>query len=260
LSDIGRRRASNEDSTASDPTLGLLVVADGMGGYRSGEVASAIAVSSIVKKVRDDLVMTSSRAMRNGCANESSILYRAIQDANSRIFCTGQVEALCEGMGTTVVTVLFYGKKLSVGHVGDSRLYRLRDGTLEQLTSDHSVVQELIDEGSLSPEEAAAVPKNLLTRALGIDKEVDVEIHEDEVEAEDIYLLCTDGLYDMVSAEEIRLTLRRYSDNLLEAGERLVAQANEHGGKDNISVIIARPRWRFMTHAAWPFRNFKWSS
>ncbi len=261
LSHTGRRRGSNEDSTASDPTLGLLIVADGMGGYRSGEVASAIAVSFIVNQVREGLEQIPRPTARNGCSYPSALLRRAIQEANSRIFRTGQGEALCEGMGTTVVAALFCGNTLTVAHVGDSRLYRLRGGNLEQLTCDHSVVQELINQGTMSAEEAAAaVPKNLLTRALGIDDQVEIEIHEDRVEADDLYLLCSDGLYDMVSDEDIRLTLQGYGANLHEAGEHLVALANDQGGKDNISVIIARPRRRSRTQVAWPFRNFTCSS
>lgn len=142
------------------------------------------------------------------------------------IYRTGQTEAQCQGMGTTVIACLFKGNNVTVGHVGDSRLYRLRDGSFEQITTDHSVVQELIDQAGMTPEQAAAAaPKNLVTRALGIDEAVQVDIYEERLNPGDIYVLCTDGLHDMVNDEEIHLTLREYNANLVGAGDRLIALA-----------------------------------
>ena len=156
----------------------------------------------------------------------------------------------CQGMGTTVVVVLFYNNMVTVAHVGDSRVYRLRNGDLAQITNDHSLVQELIDRGFFTPEEAEAnTPKNLVTRALGIDETVEVDISEETARPGDIYLLCSDGLNDMVDDEEIRLTLSKYSANLVEAAHELVRLANESGGKDNISVVLARPRAPFPAKA-----------
>jgi len=144
-------------------------------------------------------------------------------------------------MGTTIVTGLFYEDKITIGHVGDSRVYRLRDGKFQQITKDHSLIQEVIDRGLYTPEEAAAnTPKNLVTRALGIDAKVDVDIIEEQVMTGDIYILCSDGLTDMVKDEEIHLTLSKYSANLLQAADNLVQLANSKGGKDNISVILAQ--------------------
>ncbi len=242
LSDTGLRRRHNEDSTASDHRTGLLVLADGMGGYLSGEVASAIAVSYIVNEIARRLAQDGRPKGMNGYSWESLAVQRAIKDANALIYRTGRDEPQCSGMGTTVVAVWFHGDRVSVGHVGDSRCYRLRNGLFEQITSDHSMAQELIEQGLLSPEQASlTVPKNLVTRALGIAETVDIDLHEEQVSPGDLYLMCSDGLYDMLANEEIHLTLRKYSDNLAQAAGQLVAMANERGGHDNISVILARP-------------------
>jgi len=147
----------------------------------------------------------------------------------------------CQGMGTTVVTAITFNDRISIANVGDSRLYRLRSDDFKQITKDHSLVQELIDRGLFSPEEAEKnAPKNLVTRALGLDSKVEVDIIEDQIDAGDIYLLCSDGLTDMVKDEEIHLTLSKYSANLALAADKLVEIAKEYGGKDNISVILAR--------------------
>ena len=146
-------------------------------------------------------------------------------------------------MGTTIVAAMFSLGRVTIAHVGDSRIYRYRGDELKQVTSDHSLVQELIDRGFFTPEEAQAnTPKNLVTRALGIDEHVEVDVQELETEAGDIFLLCSDGLNDMVNDEEIRLTLSKYSANLFQAAQELVRLANQGGGKDNISVVLARPR------------------
>ncbi|MDZ7736809.1 MAG: Stp1/IreP family PP2C-type Ser/Thr phosphatase [Gammaproteobacteria bacterium] len=242
-SNVGQKRPHNEDSTASDESLGLAVLADGMGGYKAGEVASAIAVTTIMHEVKNGL-----RRFRHGqldsdsgYRNESLLLRNAVARANESIFRVAQSETVCRGMGTTVVVVLFYNDRVSIAHVGDSRLYRLRGETLRQMTSDHSLIQELVNRGLYSRAEATAnTPKNLVTRALGIESTVEIDILEDNVQEDDIYLLCSDGLNDMVDDEEIRLTLRKYSANLVQAAQELVRLANKKGGKDNISVILAR--------------------
>jgi protein phosphatase len=144
-------------------------------------------------------------------------------------------------MGTTIVTGLLHGDKLSIGYVGDSRMYRLRSNKLQQVTKDHSLIQELIDRGLYTPEEAQAkMPKNLVTRALGLDTKVEVDVMEEQVLPGDIYLLCSDGLNDMVNDEEIHLTLSKYSANLVQAANALVQLANSKGGKDNISVVLVQ--------------------
>lgn len=242
-SNPGQKRPQNEDSTATNTDLGLAILADGMGGYKAGEVASAIAVTSIMHHVGTGV----SRLQRGqvdpttGYSRESELLKNAVAEANQGIFKVAQQHATCRGMGTTVVVVLMHADKISIAHVGDSRLYRLRGDSLQQITSDHSLIQELVSRGLYSEEEAIAnTPKNLVTRALGIESKVDIDILEDEAQAGDIYLLCSDGLNDMVNDEEIRLTLRKYSANLTQAVYELVRQANNNGGRDNISVVLVR--------------------
>ena len=248
VSDTGLKRPHNEDSSITDPVCGLAVVADGMGGYKAGEVASAIAAKTILDTVRGDVqaARASVDDPESELSLEATLVRDSIVDANHHIFKTATEVPQCQGMGTTVVVVLFYNNRVTVAHVGDSRVYRLRDGDLSQITNDHSLVQELIDRGFFTPEEAEAnTPKNLVTRALGIDESVEVDIVEEATQTGDIYLLCSDGLNDMVDDEEIRLTLSKYSANLVEAAHELVRLANESGGKDNISVVLARPRAPF---------------
>ena len=229
-------------------SLGLAVVADGMGGYKAGEVASAIAAKTILDDVRDGMADSRKRPTDRdpGLSGPSTILRDAIARANREVYRTAHTVQQCQGMGTTVVAVLFYNNNVSVGHVGDSRVYRFRDDSLTQVTSDHSLIQELIDRGFFTPEEAAEnTPKNLVTRALGIEEHVKVDIQEQAALTGDIYLLCSDGLTDMVDDEEIHLTLSKYSVNLAEAAQELVRLANESGGKDNISVVLAKLRGPF---------------
>ena len=243
LSDTGRRRPHNEDSTLSDPNLGLVILADGMGGYKAGEVASALAVTTIYREIASGLqeLQNTSSHKKVGASAQSQLLRDAIIQANSGIYETAQQDDQCHGMGTTIVTVLFHDGFATIGHVGDSRLYRKRGNEFQQITKDHSLIQELIDRGMYTPEEAMAnTPKNLVTRALGIENRVDVDVNEVPSLRGDIYLLCSDGLNDMVDDEEIHLTLSKYSANLIQAAAELVDLANRKGGKDNISVIIIR--------------------
>ncbi len=223
-----------------------------MGGYKAGEVASAIAAKAILDTVRSD-IQTAHDGARDPQAKlspEALLIRDSIVDANRYIFRTATEIPQCQGMGTTVVAVLFYNNMITIAHVGDSRVYRMRNGDLAQITSDHSLVQELIDRGFFTPEEAEAnTPKNLVTRALGIDEKVEVDVQEQAAKPGDIYLLCSDGLNDMVDDEEIRLTLSKYSANPVEAAHELVRLANESGGKDNISVVLARPRAPFPANA-----------
>jgi protein phosphatase len=242
-SDVGRRRPHNEDSTLSDPGRGLVILADGMGGYRAGEVASAIAATTVHHQIASGLKRLRRNESRteDGLHAESTLVRDAIVVANDRIYSTAQKEPDCHGMGTTIVVCLFHNDCVTLAHVGDSRIYRLRAGKFEQVTKDHSLIQELIDRGLYSPEDAARnAPKNLVTRALGIEPEVRVDIAEENVEAGDIYLLCSDGLNDMVDDEEIRLTLSKYSGNLVGATEELIRKANANGGRDNTSIILVR--------------------
>jgi protein phosphatase len=246
VSHPGLKRAHNEDSSLTDADLGLALVADGMGGYKSGEVASAIAAQAVLDGIRQTL------GKRRGLRHEASAgkpdeslaggaLRDTIERANKRIFDTAHALPQCKGMGTTIVVALFNGTRVTLAHVGDSRIYRFRDKQLTQVTSDHSLIQEMIDRGFYSAEEAKAnTPKNLVTRALGIDAHVQVDVQEQELNGGDIFLLCSDGLNDMVTDEEISLTLGKYGANLSATAEELVRLANQGGGKDNVTVVLAR--------------------
>ena len=243
FSDVGRKRVQNEDSTACNPELGIAVIADGMGGYKAGEVASALAVTCIINDLQEGVqeLLARGSAPIDSVSRLSILLEQAIVHANSAIFRLAQQEPECHGMGTTVLAVVFSQDRIVIAHVGDSRLYRLHEDQLEQLTNDHSLFQELIDQGIFTRQEAeATTPKNLVTRALGIDQDVLVDVGEETTKPDDIYLLCTDGLTDMLTDEEIHLILAQYAANLSEAGQQLIANANERGGFDNVSVILAR--------------------
>jgi serine/threonine protein phosphatase PrpC len=243
LTDVGMVRDHNEDAIGSMHDAGLYVLADGMGGYNAGEVASSIAVKTVIDLV-DEACKREDRAAiedETGFMRQTIVLRDAISRANKIIHQTAQSHQGCEGMGTTIVACLFYDDTISIAHVGDSRLYRVRQGKLEQITMDHSLLQELVDRGFYTREEAErSTNRNYVTRALGVEAGVDVEIQEVPVEPEDIFLLCSDGLCDMVDDEEIHLTISTFSANLDTVGQQLIQLSNEHGGKDNVSIIIAQ--------------------
>lgn len=243
LTDTGRVRDHNEDAIGSDPSIGLMVLADGMGGYNAGEVASGIAVQ-IVSELATEGAGRENRDEidpHSGMMRQSIVLRDAVYRANKIIFQTAQSQTHCEGMGTTIVACMFYDNKVSVAHVGDSRAYRVRNGSFEQLTMDHSLLQELVDRGFYSAEEAQrSTNRNYVTRALGVEPTVEVEVHEYDVLPDDIYLLCSDGLPDMVEDEDIHLTISTFNDSLDVVGKQLIELANDHGGRDNISVQLAR--------------------
>jgi len=243
LTDTGRVRSHNEDAIGSNRDAGLFVLADGMGGYNAGEVASSIAVKT-VKDLVSEAVEREDRAdpePDTGLMRQTIVLRDAISRANKIIHQTAQSQASCEGMGTTIVACLFYDNRLSIAHVGDSRLYRVRDNRLEQITMDHSLLQELVDRGFYTREEAErATNRNYVTRALGVEATVKVDLAEIDVEPDDMFLLCSDGLPDMVDDKEIHLTVSTFSASLDIIGQQLIQLSNDHGGKDNISVILAR--------------------
>jgi serine/threonine protein phosphatase PrpC len=223
--DTGRARADNEDSAYARPPL--YVVADGMGGAQAGEVASALAV----EEFRGGLVAQGTAEQR---------LSERVQAANRRIYETAHRRLEHEGMGTTLTAVYLDESDLAVAHVGDSRAYIFRDGELIRLTHDHSLVEELIRRGKLTPEQAAAHPqRSIITRALGIEPEVEVDTWTYPMRAGDVVLLCSDGLTSMISEPQIAATLAEQPD-LERAGDRLIAEANEAGGRDNITVVLFR--------------------
>lgn len=235
----GMVRSHNEDSIAADAEVGLAVLADGMGGYNAGEVASGIAVELIRTEMKKALSGKKPEEL-NGLNPEQLIAENSTR-ANAAIYHASQSQPQYSGMGTTLVVALWHDNQISVGHIGDSRLYRLRGGALDQVTRDHSLLQEQIDSGMITKEQARhSQNKNLVTRAVGIDPEVETEVHSYPVQAGDIFLICSDGLNDMVTDEDIQLTLSSLQANLPLAAQQLVQQACDNGGRDNVSVILVR--------------------
>jgi protein phosphatase len=250
----GMVRSHNEDSVACEPSCGLVVLADGMGGYNAGEVASGIAVSVVATEISQRLRVESPIDRDEATGEELGVLLlrENIKKANASIYHASQSQPQYAGMGTTIVSGLFYDNRVAAGHIGDSRMYRLRGETLEAITRDHSLLQEQIDAGIISVEDARlSKNKNLVTRAVGIDAEVEVEIHVHDVLVGDIYLLCSDGLNDMVADEDIQSTLSAFRSNLPLAASQLIQLANDNGGRDNVSVILVRVKDKFVVPRGW---------
>ena len=248
LTDTGRVREHNEDAIGSNPDIGLMVLADGMGGYNAGEVASGIAVQIVTDLASEaaEREQLNDIDTHSGLMRQSIILRDAVYRSNKIIYQTAQSQTHCEGMGTTIVACMFYDDKVSIAHVGDSRAYRLRGGQLEQMTLDHSLLQELVDRGFYSHEEAQrSTNRNYVTRALGVEPTVEVEVHEYDVLPDDIYLLCSDGLPDMVEDDDIHLTISTFNASLDVVGQQLIDLANNHGGRDNVSVMLAQVKEAF---------------
>jgi protein phosphatase len=243
MTDTGRVRDHNEDAIGAIHEIGLWVLADGMGGYNAGEVASGIAVKTILDLVREACQREDRAEIEPGTGymRQTIALRDAVGRANKIINQTAQSQPQCEGMGTTLVACLFFDNKVSIAHVGDSRLYRMRDNRFEQITMDHSLLQELVDRGFYSQEEAQrSTNRNYVTRALGVEASVEVEVQEVVAEKGDYYMLCSDGLPDMVEDEDIHLTISTFNDNIATIGEQLIRLSNDNGGRDNISVILVR--------------------
>jgi PPM family protein phosphatase len=241
--DPGMVRSHNEDSIATDAVNGLAVLADGMGGYNAGEVASGMATTVLVSEMRQ--ILAAAQPFQIDPRTNQSIAVRLLREqvlkANASIYQAAQSQPQYAGMGTTLVVALFYDNRVLVAHLGDSRLYLLREGALRQVTRDHSLLQEQIDSGLITAEQAKnAQHKNLVTKALGIDPSVEPEIHEYPTRPGDLYLLCSDGLCDMVDDEDISMTLQALGGNLKLAAQQLVQMANDNGGRDNVSVILVR--------------------
>ncbi len=258
LSHPGMVRAHNEDSVFVDGAAGIAVLADGMGGYSAGEVASGIAVnvvsSGMLPELQSDREL-SKVDIATGLTHAALLLQQKIAAANKGIYEAAQARPECAGMGTTIVGVVFCGNRVSIGHIGDSRCYRLRGEKFEQLTHDHSLLQEQIDGGQLTPEQARySLNKNLVTRALGIEAIVPADIVEYRVEADDIYLLNSDGLTDMVEPPVIHAIIDKQRTDLGAAAQELVEVANQNGGRDNISVVLVRVPQGFLPSAAWAQR------
>lgn len=253
-SDPGRVRHNNEDAVYANAAAGLAILADGMGGHNAGEVASGMATTALGSelehafKTHPPQMLT---ANRQPWARE--VMLDVIARTNAAIHLAAQNNPKYSGMGTTLVVVQFYDNRLVAAHVGDSRLYRLRDDNLVRLTRDHSLLQEQIDSGMITPEQARFSPhKNLVTRALGVEAVVHAEIGEHDALQGDVYLLCSDGLNDMAEDNEIAALMTAMSANLSLCATQLVQMANEHGGRDNVSVILVKIREPF---AATPARG-----
>jgi len=235
----GKIRPLNEDALGADPNIGLFVLADGLGGYNAGEVASTMAVSSLLSGLGAQLQLAHSS--EDSSFDPAGALRDSLVAMNEQIFRAALQSAVYEGMATTAVIAWFLGGRLWVAHAGDSRLYRYRSGALQQVTRDHSFSQELLDAGMISEQEARVLPaKNLVTRAVGASPTLEPEVHDYDVEAGDIILLCSDGLTEMVSNETIGAVVGADVHDIAQAARRLVDDANEAGGRDNCSVILVR--------------------
>ena len=250
----GMVRSHNEDSVVYDASCGLVVLADGMGGYNAGEVASGITASVMFTEITD-VLQHKSAAEKDENSGEDlgvTLLRDNVQKANDSIYHAAQSQPQYAGMGTTVVAGLFYDNHLAVAHVGDSRMYRLRGEVFEPITRDHSLLQEQIDGGVISEKDARfSRNKNLVTRAVGIDLVVKIEVHVHHVQVGDLYLLCSDGLNDMVEDEDIGSTLTMLKSNLPLAASQLIQMANDNGGRDNVSLILVKVNGEFAASNGW---------
>ncbi len=241
-SDAGVVRSHNEDAVYCNAAFGLAILADGMGGYNAGEVASGMVTILLGSELEKSFSQNEPQTLTSSGELQARVTLEAeIARANSAVYQAAQSQPQYAGMGTTLVMSVFFDNSMMVAHIGDSRLYRLRGETFERITRDHSLLQEQIDSGMLTVEEARhSQNKNLVTRAVGVDPAVEAEIHRYDVLPGDIYLLCSDGLNDMIEDEEIGSTIQMLSANLELAATQLVEMANDNGGRDNVSVILVR--------------------
>lgn len=261
LSDTGRVRHNNEDAVAEDPDIGLVILADGMGGYNAGEIASGIAITTVLDVARRQQpgLKHGEIDRESGYSVESLLLKAAVEEAHRTIYQVSQSQPQCAGMGTTIVACLLHDDRMSIAYVGDSRLYRYRRGGIEQITRDHSLIEELVARGHYSREDAAKlVRKNIVTRALGVEPEVLVDVIEESIEVGDVVLLCSDGLTDMIGDDIIGKVLSENAGDLPLAAQKLIDLANEAGGKDNVSVVLVRANASFARGRRWYERLMEW--
>lgn len=228
ISDVGKKRQKNEDSYLINDSLNLFVVADGMGGHAGGEYASRIAITTIEEFFE---------SAQGKDSDSSGVISEAIKVAGAKIVSKAEEDAALKGMGTTVIALHLDDKKAIFGHVGDSRAYLFRDGVLEQLTDDHSLVNEQLKTGMITEEEARTHQfKNIITRSLGVTAEVEVDVVSKKLKAGDAFLLCSDGLSNLVEIQEMEKELRAKEAVL--AAKTMVDLANKRGGDDNITVVV----------------------
>ena len=233
-SDIGRKRSMNQDSFSvfedEESKLNLYILADGMGGYKGGEIASKVAVTAIEKYIKEKF---NSNMKKHQILK---IIEDAIEFANNAIYEESEVDEELQDMGTTVEVCLILDNKVYIGHIGDSRIYRIRDNTIERITTDHSYVEKLVRDGEITREEAYTHPKkNLLIKALGTEKKAEPDLLNIDIKQDDILLICSDGLTNMIRENQI---LKIIKENEELAENNLIEKANEAGGLDNITVII----------------------
>jgi len=230
-SDQGKIRESNEDSYVANGDHAIFLVADGMGGHAAGEIASQIAAAAVEEAL----------LQREPGFEMRELMRLAVENANERVFDTQKVKPEFSGMGSTLTVLTFFDSHYYVAQVGDSRAYLFRDGALSQLTQDHSVVWSLFESGVLSKDDISHHPqKNLITRSIGTHPEVEIDLLTDKVSAGDVYLLCSDGLTDVLTDEDIERAMKNGEGNPQKISEELIREANSGGGPDNITVIVVR--------------------
>lgn len=258
-SNPGMVRSNNEDSVMANAESGFAVLADGMGGYNAGEVASGMATTMLGSELAKAFLEREPSSDVGGMSWAEASLKTQMGLVNSAIYQSSQTQPQYAGMGTTLVVAVFHDNKVTVGHIGDSRMYRLRGEEFQQITRDHSLLQEQLDSGLITPEQARhSQNKNLVTRAVGIDPEVAAEIHDHAVVPGDVYLLCSDGLNDMVEDDEIAMTLGALSANLELCAMQLIQMANDNGGRDNVSVILVKVKGEYPAARGWWARLLAW--
>ncbi|MCH7817024.1 MAG: Stp1/IreP family PP2C-type Ser/Thr phosphatase [Proteobacteria bacterium] len=237
FTDAGLRRSHNEDHIGFNQNLGIAVLADGMGGHQAGEIAAHMAVESVLENLQ---YLINQKTLRSITGSQLlRYVSHTISHSNRLIYQAAKAHEERRGMGTTLVAAIVTGSRIYAGHVGDSRLYLYRNQTLRRITKDHSLAQDLVDKGFYTEEEArTANVGHLVTRALGTEAEVDVDTVQHDLEQDDLLLLCSDGLSDMVTDRIIEKTLDKHPGDLEKTARALVALANEFGGRDNISVIL----------------------
>ncbi|MGB9600368.1 MAG: Stp1/IreP family PP2C-type Ser/Thr phosphatase [Myxococcota bacterium] len=244
ITNVGMKRSHNEDSFFIVEDEGLYIIADGMGGHSSGEIASQMAVETVAnffKSTSNDDEVTWPFKMDKGRDYQENRLVTSIKLANLRIYESAQREAKYRGMGTTIVSALFKNDEVIIAHVGDSRCYIISGNEMRQITEDHSLLNDYIKAKKLTPEELENFPhKNVIVRALGMKETVQVDINRVKPKPNDIFLLCTDGLSGMVKDDEMKNIVLSNRDNLEKANELLIAKANENGGVDNITCILIK--------------------
>ncbi|HET9763488.1 MAG TPA: protein phosphatase 2C domain-containing protein [Casimicrobiaceae bacterium] len=258
LTDAGSVRQFNEDAILADADAGIAVLADGMGGHRAGEVASRMAARVVFEHLQSRVI-----AFRSSTGGHSALqaLDESINRANKAVFEASQASASHNGMGTTLAVTLFYDNRVALGHIGDSRIYRLRDGALTALTRDDSLLREEIDRGWIAAAAAGeSHNRSLVTRALGVEHPARAHLAEDEAREGDVYVVCSDGLNDLVDDSDIALILSALHVNLPLAAVHLVQAAKDNGGYDNVSVILAKVLRPFPARSRqrWGARWFGW--